>query len=261
MVESNNAIARYANRRDYRRALEIFQRLQRARAENSYSYSNMINAYVQCGEVEEAVELLHQLRKHPKLKLDIVSCTAVLKGYSKVGDVSRAVALLKMMKDAKPQVVPNVRTLNTFLRGCIVAGAVEEAEHQFAEITKTFKVSPDVSSWEYLIILLGHSLQIEKIQPILGRIKDDVSNLSGMGLMFICLCKALAILGDFKKCKKNLAQARHYVDAYDAMDLNSVSLDVPEGVVTGGKRAWRQNENGSREASLQVDFSLMLMYP
>ena len=255
-MESNNAIARYANRRDYRRALEIFERLQRAKAENAYSFSNMINAYVQCGEVDAAVGLLHQLRKHPKLKLDIISCTAVLKGYSKIGDVSKSIELLKMMKDAKPQVMPNVRTLNTFLRGCIVAGAVHEAEYQFTEITKTFKVSPDVSSWEYLVILLSHSLQTDKILPLLGRIKDDVSNLSGLGLMYICLCKALAILGDFKKCKKNLVQARHYLDAYDAADLTSLPDCVPEGklTVTGGKRAWKQEENESREASLQVEY-------
>ena len=252
MVDCNNAIARYANRRDHRKAYEVFQRLQQAKAENSYSYSNMINAYVQCGEVASATMLFQELRHHPRLKLDIVSCTALLKGYSKIGDIQRSVELMKIMKDAKPQVVPNVRTLNTFLRGCVVAGAVQEAETHFSEASKVFKISPDVSSWEYLVILLSHSLQVGRIQSLLGRLKGDESLLSGLGLMHVCLCRALAVLGDVKNCKRYLKQAIHFIDQFDNVEKTPVSDETEERTVKGGKRAWKLDNNESRENSLQV---------
>lgn len=258
VVRLNNEIAKCSGRRDLAGAETLFAQLTASRAANSHSYSSMINAHVMCGDIIGAQRVFDQLRNEKRLRLDIVSCTSMLKGFSKIGDVSSSLTLLASMRTVQPKLVPNVRTLNTFLRACIVAGEPEEASTIFAQMTRDSKVAPDVSSWEYLVVLLSQQLAVSKILPILGRLKDDATMVSGLGLMAISLARACAILGDWKGCSKALGQARVFLDRNDAAESTAAAADSEaeeaEGrVVAGGKRAWRQGaDTDSREQSLAV---------
>jgi pentatricopeptide repeat protein len=256
VVRLNNEIARLAGRRDANAAEMIFLNLRELGVANTHSFASMINAYVQCGDIVKAADLLDQLKMDKRLKLDIVSCTSLMKGYSKNGNIPASMQLLKDMDIAKPKVIPNIRTLNTFLRGCIVAGAVSEATQVFTDITKTHKLSADVSSWEYLVTLLSQSLCVDKIHPIIGRLGSDVEMLSGLGLMYLNLARACALLGDIKAGTKAVRAARESLDKNEAAELANGDCGYKEDeerVVSGGKRSWRQQEdNSSRDQSLQV---------
>lgn len=255
----NNEIGQCASRKDAIHAAQLFQSLIEAKSANNYSFSNMINVYVMCGDYSRAEEVFNQLRLTKGLSLDIVSCTSLLKAYSKVGNITASQKLLKEMEASKPSVIPNVRTLNTFLRGCIVAGAVDEASQTLTHLIKLYKVTPDVSSWEAIVMLNSQALRVDHLHPILGRIKSDATMLSGLGLMYICLARSCAILMDTKGCRKALDQAVLYLEKTEALERAGGGLegkDEMEGkrkAVTGGKKGWKEREsNNSREQSLLI---------
>jgi pentatricopeptide repeat protein len=66
----------------------------------------------------------------------------------------KASELLTIMTTRKPLITPNIRTINTILRGCVQTGEIELAENLFSSTLKDFKLICDVSSVEYLFYLL-----------------------------------------------------------------------------------------------------------
>ena len=56
-------------------------------------------------------------------KPGVVAYTSLIKGHCADGELGLAAAVLDEMAGAEPPVMPNVRTVNTFLRGCILVRA------------------------------------------------------------------------------------------------------------------------------------------
>lgn len=98
------------------------------------------------------------------------------------------------MTTRSPIVAPNIRTINTLLRGihllisfsalisivqfacaivgCVQSGDVVNAEILFTLAQKEFHVEFDMSSWEYLVSLQCQALRLDKVLPLMGRLKD-----------------------------------------------------------------------------------------
>merc|ERR1740117_2390829 len=57
-VGLNNEITGYARRKELSRAEAVFKTLQEEKLANNYSYANMMNARVRCGDSSGAVALL-----------------------------------------------------------------------------------------------------------------------------------------------------------------------------------------------------------
>jgi pentatricopeptide repeat protein len=90
----------------------------------SYTYSAAINANIRCGDISGASRLFKKLRdtKGRGLKMDVITCTTMMKGYTSIGDIASSLKLFQDMSSANPRVIPNIRTINTFLRGCVTTG-------------------------------------------------------------------------------------------------------------------------------------------
>jgi pentatricopeptide repeat protein len=148
-VSLNKEIAFHANRKNLNQARAAFDKAVANGWANNHTYAAILNAYVRCGDIEGARTVFAELESSPKVKLDVVSATTMIKGLCGAGDVAGAIALLRSMKARRPPVAPNIRTVNTVLRGCVSTGSVREGDEVFSMLKKEFQIQPDQSSWEY----------------------------------------------------------------------------------------------------------------
>jgi pentatricopeptide repeat protein len=94
-----------------------------------HSYTNLINAYVRCSDLEGA-QLVVTRMKESGIQPNLITYTTLLKGYSEMGDMKEAARIYFscMNTDSRG---PNVRSLNTFLRACTRTGMVNPAVQSF----------------------------------------------------------------------------------------------------------------------------------
>ena len=77
-----------------------------------HSFSNVINAFARCEDMENACKIFDQMIEHG-IHPNVVTYTILLKGYCAINDISSAANLLLKSNIA----LPNIRTINTLLRG------------------------------------------------------------------------------------------------------------------------------------------------
>lgn len=186
-----------------------------------HSYTNLLNAYVRCGDITGAegvwVSMLQAPLTQPSASVitpNVVTCTTLIKGYCEGSQVSKAQALfLRMLSQSNADIsditspstasnstttteattntsstsskskkakhgasstpklpLPNTRTLNTLLRGCIRCGEVSIAHEVFAAVSKVEASHGidlvDETSLEYCIALYCQSLNIDAAEKL-----------------------------------------------------------------------------------------------
>jgi pentatricopeptide repeat protein len=272
-VALNKDIAKFAREKNLLKAQEYYNLAVSSGMANSHTYSAIINAYVRCGQIEEAFEVYQSLKSNPSRvrRLDVISCTTMMKGFCGQGNIQASKGIIADMLSSQPKIVPNVRSINTFLRGCVLTGALREAEDIFPRIQQEFKIAPDISSWEYLVTLLSQGLAIDKILPIIGRLRNDKSLSGGVAAMCVNLSRAAALLTELKICRKYLSLATQLLEEDEEIQLvsNSTksSLSTPSSAhvkssqqqTMGGKQAWKQvDPDDARAQSLEVCVELSI---
>jgi pentatricopeptide repeat protein len=195
-VALNKEIAQHASRKQLTEAMTLFEKALSLGWANSHTYAAAINANIRCGSVSGATSLFERLRKTKGLKMDVITCTTMLKGFTSEGDMARSVQLFEEMDKSHPPVVPNIRTINTFLRGCVLTGDIENADRMILKTQKDYSLVPDVSTWEYLVTLLCQGLLLDKAAPIVGRLQNDTTMSADLGGMNVVIAKAASLLGD-----------------------------------------------------------------
>jgi pentatricopeptide repeat protein len=218
---------------------------------NSHTYAAALNANIRCGSLEGAEKVMAEMSANGRRK-DVVICTTLIKGYCGDGRLSKALMLLEEMGNSKPVIVPNVRTINTILRGCVQAGDIDNADIVLNKAIKDHKITLDVSSWEYMVILFCQGLRLDKVLPIVGRLKSDPTMASGMVNMHVNMARAAALLGEWKTCRKALVAASAALESSDDTDriptVDAAESENTKKSVTGGKRAWKSGPGaGQRE--------------
>ena len=195
-VALNKEIAQHASRKQLSEAMILFEKAASLGWANSHTYGAAINANIRCGSVSGAASLFQRLRSTKGLKIDVITCTTMLKGFCSEGDIARSVQLFEEMEKSHPPVVPNIRTINTFLRGCVITGDIENANKMITKTQKDYLLTPDVSTWEYLVTLLCQGLLLDKAAPIVGRLQSDVTMAPDLGGMNVVLAKAASLTGE-----------------------------------------------------------------
>lgn len=244
IVERNNQINLHAKRKELRQAMAIFEQCVHERVANSHTYSAALNANIRCGDIAGAESVMTTMQKAGR-KRDVITCTTLMKGYCSDNQLKTAVELLTSMTTKKPIVQPNIRTINTLLRGCVQEGSIVAAE-MIMNKSKDYKVLPDVNSWEYLVQLLANGLKVDKILPILGRLKGDPSMSIGLVGMHMHTLRSAVMLSEWKTCRKVLEFIKN-APAEDMVGQHSAQCEettVASGKTLGGKRAWGGKDNG-----------------
>ncbi|RHY16095.1 hypothetical protein DYB32_010679, partial [Aphanomyces invadans] len=124
-VKLNKELAQFASRKQLPEAQAVFENAVAKRLANSYTYVNMMNVCVRCGNLPQAATVFESM-KAAKIAPDVVAYTTLIKGLCGEGRLTDAMQHVRAMERAK---VPlNIRTVNTLLRGCILIGDVSTAE-------------------------------------------------------------------------------------------------------------------------------------
>jgi len=85
-------------------------------AMNHVHYTTLIKGLVQGGLVQNALQVLEQMRNHPSLRPDLVTYSTVVKGLAELGDVDGTLGWLETM--TREGVVPDNIFFNIILLGC-----------------------------------------------------------------------------------------------------------------------------------------------
>jgi len=159
IISLNRLISEFGKKKKLGCALETFFQMNSIGLKGTaYTFTNLINACVRCGEIEIAKEFLKRMVTL-KVAPNAVTYTALLKGLCQEGLLKEAVCLLEQMKNENIQ--PNLRTFNTILRGCLRCGKYKIAMRIFQEMQMA-RIEPDIYSYEYLIRSLCQALKLDK---------------------------------------------------------------------------------------------------
>lgn len=242
----NDELTIFANRKQLDKATSLFRDMERRRVENEHTYAIMMNVLVRCGQTKRASELLTKMMGEKKMKPGVVCFTSLLKGYCDAEYVQRdptlrrSMALIAKMTGAVPPVLPNIRTCNTLLRGCLWVGAVERAEDVMVRMREEWNVRPDESSWEYLVALLCQGLKVKQATKLVCSVTRSMRPNSSAALaMWVNVAQAWVLLGH------NMDMARKAIRNVQK-GLNEDDVDDRSTRLTGGKRGWHRDAKTKR---------------
>eukprot|EP00940_MAST-03C_sp_MAST-3C-sp2_P000964 g964.t1 len=248
----NEELAVCASRKQLDKAIALFRSFPSG---NAHTHAIMINVFVRCGKVDRAETFLRKMIEKG-LQPGIVSYTSLLKGFcnpervQKDPTLRRSLRLVVQMLASKPPVVPNVRTCNTLLRGCLWVGNADVAENLIVRMRDEWNTKPDESSWEYLVTLLCQSLKLNRASRLARAISKALGPDSSAALtMWINVAESAALLDDRKLVNAALSEARKRLDAQDSDD-RSRGTDASESAGQGGKRGWHATESRAESAHI-----------
>jgi pentatricopeptide repeat protein len=130
----NKQLKQFAIKKQLNKAKKLFQQVVKKGniCLDIQSYSNLLNVYVRCGDLEGAKSVFQEILSSVSSSLspNIVTYTILLKGFCEAGMMEEASSLFfdQMIATGKY----NIRSLNTFLRGCLRTGYVQTAEKAFS---------------------------------------------------------------------------------------------------------------------------------
>jgi len=138
--------------------------------------------------MDRATKAMEQMRQY-ELSPNEVTYTAYLKGLCQDSLLNRAVEMVIQMKSEG--VVPNTRTLNTLLRGCLRAYSAVAAVNLFFYVTKKLKVEADITSYDYLARTFAQNLQPSQCEAVIKRIEELEMEVPPTVWTALATCKAL----------------------------------------------------------------------
>lgn len=250
----------------------------------------MVDCCSRCGSVNEAEKIVNEF-ENKRGHVNAYTQTALLKGYAHSGESFKAESLFWKMCAAKnKRDLPNVRTLNTLLRGCLWTAATKKKENPFGgknkvaggvvtseKAWKMFKnlefgedQSFDASSYEYSVTLLCQALRTEEAQQRISelqsqyniKIKGKASIIGGdqavletLGASYLGLARAYALLGQSEEmwlaCQRVLSSAKASRVHMGNGNDDSNKKDRKKRGAQGGKRSWRKSDDGGNDSSAQ----------
>jgi len=179
-----------------------------------HTYTNLLNCYVRCKDLVGATHLLSRMIE-VGVTPNVVTYTALLKGYCEAGDIAKAEELL-----LNRSFEPNLRAINTFLRGCVRVGDASSAmriyDMYFSIEIPT--IIPDASTFEYYCSLLCQSFHLTKAHDIIRLAEKvycetyDENNLLALASISISFAISLSILGCLTLSKEYVEKSKVFLD-------------------------------------------------
>ena len=176
--ELNATLSRLARGKQLAECRAAFAMGSASGSADSWSHAILINAHATCGDGDGALSALAAMRAAGHRPC-VMSYTAALKAPCGRGDLDVARGILAEMEAefGKPSLpktddwTPNVRTANTFFRGCLVSGGVDDARALLKRLGRGVwaGVAPDTSTLEYVGALCAQALQLNEAVSLADR--------------------------------------------------------------------------------------------
>eukprot|EP01018_Ginkgo_biloba_P012682 Gb_36222 [translate_table: standard] len=121
----------------------------------------LITMYSGCGSIDDAISVFNKMSER-----DVVSWTAMIRGYAQHGHGKEVLQLFKQMQLAG--IKPDHVTLAGVLFACSHAGLVDEGWHFFNSISQVHCITPTVEHYTCMVDLLGRSGRLEEAEDFIN---------------------------------------------------------------------------------------------
>lgn len=264
---------------------DLFWQEKNAPVRDNHHVCIIVDCCSKCGAIDTAEKVVRSL---PADVRTVEVNTALLKCYGHSGQMVKAMQLFReMCKYENKYQRPNVRTLNTLLRGClwtastsivvdgsvqIVVGGVvssEEAWALYQNIHKDEEDAADTSSYEATIILLSQALRVKEAEARLEQLQSqykikckgkasikggDQSSLETCGYAYLCIARAYALMGHDEGMWLSCQRCLHAIQSSKTKLENGDSTEL---LNQGGKRGWKvdnTSQDGQKRAASNLAY-------
>jgi pentatricopeptide repeat protein len=257
----NQQIAASAQRKQLNKALECFGTLQRRGLQaDIHTCTNMVNACVRCHEFPLALQFFHYA-KDLDLDRNVVTYTTLLKGFCTAAEDGMCTLrhAYNLLQDMKAEgLTPNLRTCNTFFRGCARLGSVDEAMEVVGQMKNNWNLEPDFTSYEMVVALLCQGLRLAEARSLVTQATMLINKKSKKGAptslspaMFVNLAKASGLMGRWSECDEFLDAADKLLEVQKTSDIKSrmqlkMKAHMSGNGITGGGTQSVSNGNSKR---------------
>lgn len=121
----------YVKNKNFTKARAVFDNMQ---SRNSFAWNNMVSVHVSTGDFKEAMNVLDQMEK-VGIKPDLVTYNILISGYSVLGRIKEASAMINQMKTST-SLTPDVVSWTALISGCSRSGYYNDALKFFIEMQK-----------------------------------------------------------------------------------------------------------------------------
>ncbi|KAH7422984.1 hypothetical protein KP509_12G034200 [Ceratopteris richardii] len=128
--------------------------------------SSLVDMYSNCGKIHMAQEVFDMLPSH-----DVVSWTALLAGYSHLGEGEHIFPLFKQMLEES--IKPDPVIFLVVLGACKHRGLINKGLSFYESMSKDYGVSPSVDHSECVVDLLGRAGQIHTAVELICRMQSS----------------------------------------------------------------------------------------
>jgi pentatricopeptide repeat protein len=234
-LELSSQLKQLSREKKWKEALQLYHDTSLDDIRDGHHACIMVDLAARCGRISEGERIVQELQDQKKC-ISVELQTALLKGFAHGGDMAKVDDLFHRMclshQVVKAKQQPNVRTLNTVLRGCLwsaasvasdgktIVGGVVTAERAWSvyQNMKRHHQEPvlDVSSFEYSIKLLCQALRTNDAKKRIQEMKrtfgisqndakgsdqsNDQSMTETLAVVYLALGQAHAIRNEVKEC-------------------------------------------------------------
>ena len=229
------------------------------------SYTAALKAPCTCGDIVAARQLLREMEADFGAAAN-ETATPAAAPLSKKQKKKKARAAADEERDAagssssnNTDWIPNVRTANTFVRGCLVSGAVDDAVALLARLGSDgvwSSVEPDASTLEYVGTLCAQALRLDEATRLAERLAD----LKGVGgsahaaaRVRVAACRGALLCGKLKRCVSEASAARALLKSDNGEEM-AMGGDAEEGGGGGGaagRALFRQHQKAEALGELK----------
>jgi pentatricopeptide repeat protein len=224
-LDLSQQLQELSRQKKFAQAIDLYYHEKYNTIRDSHHACIVVDCCSRCGNIEEAEKVLALVKRNGK-PVNMFTHTALLKGYGLSGNMYKAMRLFRDLCQSSD--APNVRTLNTLLRGCLwtasvrvansseMVGGVVSSEEAWSLYRQKFGVDQfDSSSYEYAIVLLCQAQMVDAAVDRIGEfmtkydirtkgkasfIVDDKSVMETVALVHLSLARAYALRGSSEAC-------------------------------------------------------------
>eukprot|EP01018_Ginkgo_biloba_P006435 Gb_28586 [translate_table: standard] len=150
---------------------EIHEEIVRAGVHSDIFVGNaLVDMYAKCGSIENAQNVFDKMPER-----DVVSWTAMIKGYGMHGCGKEALNLFEQMQ--KSGMNPDHVTLVGVLSACCHAGLVDEGWQYFNCMSQYYHITPKMEHYGCMVDILGRAGRLDEAQNFVSKmpIKPDAT--------------------------------------------------------------------------------------
>ena len=148
----------------------------------------LIDMYGRCGSMDDAMTVFNT-----RPFKGLVGWNALVSGYARHGETTRALYLLQEMK--KEGIHPDAVSFVSILSSCSHEGALGKGQDYFGAMTKVYCISPMIQHYTCLVDFLSRAGQLDEAMALLERFSLDSDIVTWTSVVGACQKTGDSVLG------------------------------------------------------------------